>query len=107
MITQSALSLQYVQVAVMATAAGAPYNPTVDTVAFAFMGGNTNPGPTDWKAGSWDGTTIRQPGAAYQAQCLVGPGGTVTLTAGTYTMWIKITDAPEIPVINVGLLRIT
>lgn len=107
MITQSALSCQYVQAAVTATAAGVPYNPTVDTVQFAFMTGNTNPGTADWKAGSWDGTTPRPPGSTYTAQCLVGPGGTTVLAAGTYAMWIKITDTPEIPVINVGPLKIT
>lgn len=107
MITQSALSCQYVQAAVSATVSGAPYNPTSDVVQFAFTRAPAAPGPSDWVAGSWDGATPRPPGSTYAAQCLVGPGGTITLAAGTYTMWIKITDTPETPVINVGLLKIT
>lgn len=107
MITQSAVSLQYVQAAVTATAAGAPVNPTSDVVQFAFMPGSTAPGSSDWKTGTWDGTAPRLTGNGYLAQCLVGPGGTIALAAGTYTMWIKITDSPEVPVMQVGLLQIT
>jgi hypothetical protein len=106
LITQSALSLQYVQAAVTATAAGAPVNPTSDVVQFAFKAGGANPASGDWVTGSWDGTATRGPGNAYIAQCLVGPGGTITLGVDTYTMWIKVTDSPEIPVIPVGLLQI-
>ncbi|MEU1800892.1 hypothetical protein [Streptomyces sp. NPDC019937] len=106
MITQSALSLQYVQTAVTATVAGAPYNPTVSSVEFAFTRVPAAPGPSDWVTGSWDGTTPRLPGSTYVAQCLVGPGGAITLVAGTYTMWIRITDTPEVPVINVGIVKI-
>ncbi|RCH70454.1 hypothetical protein DT019_02915 [Streptomyces sp. SDr-06] len=106
-ITQSAASLQYVQASVIATVGGNPLNPTGDVVQFAFLTGSGTPTGPDWKAGSWDGTQPRPPGNAYLAQCLVGPGGTVTLTPGTYTIWIKIMDSPEIPVINVGLLTIT
>ena len=105
MITQSALSLQYVQAAVTATVAGAAYNPTADTVQFAFTANGVQPGTSDWKTGSWDGTNPR-PNGSYVAQCLVGPGGAIALTTGTYTVWIKVTDSPEIPVINVGLLKI-
>lgn len=102
MITQSSLSLQYVQAQVQATVQGAPYDPTADSVQFAF----TFPGvqPTAWLAGSWGGTA---PNGAFIAQCLVGPGGAVALTAARYDMWIKVTDSPEIPVINVGTLMIT
>ena len=107
MITQSALSLQYVQAAVTATVSGSSYNPTSDPVQFAFMAGTAQPGPSDWKTGSWDGTALRPSGNSYTAQVLVGPGGTVTLPVGTYTMWVKITDSPEVPVIQVGILQVT
>ena len=107
MITQSSLSREYVAAAVTATAAGVPVNPTGDVVEFAFTAPSTAPTPGDWKTGSWDGTAPRTPGNAYIAHCLVGPGGTVTLSAGKYTMWVRITDSPEIPVISFGLLHIT
>lgn len=106
-ITLSGASLQYVQASILATVGGNPFNPTGDAVQFAFLTGTTAPTLADWKTGSWDGAAPRPPGNAYLAQCLVGPGGTVTLTPGTYTMWIKILDSPEVPVINVGLLTIT
>ena len=38
---------------------------------------------------------------------VVGPGsGGVDLATGTWSLWVKITDNPEIPVINAGLLVI-
>jgi hypothetical protein len=61
------------------------------------------PTDTDWVNGSWD----TAPGG-YLAQCLVGPGsGGKVLALGTYQIWLKIFDAPEIPVRQVGLLAIT
>lgn len=107
MITQSALSLEYVQAAITATAMGTPVNPTSNPVAFAFTVGTAQPATGDWKTGAWDGTQPRTPGNAYIAHCLVGPGGTVTLSVGKYTMWVRITDTPEIPVVPFGLLHIT
>lgn len=105
--TQSALTLEYVPASVTVTVGGNPLNPTGDTVQFAFMPDGVNPGIGDWKTGSWDGMQPRPTGNAYLAQCLVGPGGTVALTPGVYTMWIKIVDSPEVPVIPCGLLTIT
>lgn len=100
----SSLSLEYVLVAVTATINGANYNPTVDAVQFAFTPIGTN--PTTWYSGSWDTGPV--PGTAtYNAKCLVGPGGTVTLATGQYNVWIRITDSPEIPARNTGQLAIT
>lgn len=105
MIALSVLSTQFVQVPVSATAAGSPYDPRPDAVAFAFKPpGGGNPSDTDWHAGSW---TIAAPGS-YLAQCLIGPASNaVALLANTYTIWVKITDSPEIPVASVGLLEIS
>ena len=107
MITRSVLSREFVSVAITATAAGSPVNPTSDAVEFAFTAPATDPAPGDWKTGSWDGTEPRPPGSAYIAHCLVGPGGTVELPVGRYTMWVRVTDNPEVPVIPFGLLHIT
>ena len=98
-------SREYAQASVRASVQGEPYNPTADAVEFAFTAESGR--PTTWYPGGWDGTEPRPPGNAYIAHCLVGPGGTVELPAGTYTMWIRITDNPEIPVIPFGLLTIT
>ena len=103
-ITQSVLSTNWVQV-LITTKYPTGYNPTGDAVAFAFTP-QTYPetSPTSWAAGSW----LTFPGPAYWAQCLVGPanGGTA-LSLGTYMVWVKITDSPEVPVLQPCLLTIT
>ena len=101
------LSTQYVLVPVSATKAGAAYNPTGDTVQFAFMPQATQvPQVSDWVAGAWDTVTgnLLYP---YQAKCLIGPSGTITLGIGMYVMYIKISDNPEVPVLVCGQLEIT
>lgn len=101
----SAASLEYVRVRVEAIQSGSFYDPTADAVAMAFIGGNADPVSGDWKTASWDSDTTATP-AVYRAQCLVGPAGTVTLTAGVYAVWVKITDSPEIPVKRAGQIKI-
>lgn len=101
------LSTQYVLVPVAATKAGVSYNPTGDTVQFSFMPQATQvPGNSDWVSGSWqtDTSSILYP---YLAQCLVGPSGTITLGLGSYYMYVKISDSPEVPVLLAGQLQIT
>lgn len=103
-LTQSVLSTNWAQV-LITTKAPAGYNPTGDTVAFAFTP-QTYPetSPSAWVSGSW----VTFPGPAYWAQALVGPanGGTA-LSLGTYQVWVKITDSPEVPVLQPCLLTIT
>lgn len=101
--SMSSLSTQNVLVPVRAFRQGQPYNPTADVVQMAFVSGWAE--PQTWYTGSWAWTTAVN--GYYQAQCLVGPGGTVSLSQGTYAVWVKITDNPEIPVINAGSLVIT
>jgi hypothetical protein len=101
-ITISSLSTVYVQVPVLATIDGVLYNPTADEVQMAFTANGAN--PVTWNTASW----TSGPGTgSYLAECLVGPGsGGVDLATGTWSLWVKITDNPEIPVINAGLLVI-
>ena len=100
----SHLSLQYVNVPVKAlTINGAAYNPTADTVAMAFMPQATQvPQNADWQTAIWAvrSSDILNP---YAACCLVGPGGTVNLGIGTYIIYVKVTDNPEIPVMQATL----
>ena len=101
----SHLSLDYVQVPVTATQAGTSYNPTADTVQFAFPA-LTYPvtSPSVWFSGSW----VTFPGPAYWAQCLIGPAnGGASLAIGTYEVWVKVTDSPEVPVFQPCTLEIT
>jgi hypothetical protein len=106
-ITLSHLSTEYVLIPVSATVAGQPHNPTSDTVQFAFLASQTaSPQSTDWVAASW--STASNAVYPYAAQCLVGPGAgaAVSLAIGTYVIWLKITDDPEVPVRQVGVLNV-
>lgn len=102
----SRLSLQYLTVPVNAVKGGTAYNPTADTVQFAFVDGFSGSVPTSgsWVNGIW--TTMANLNYPYLAQCLVGPGGSTAPTTGTYTVWLKIIDSPEIPVLIAGMLQI-
>lgn len=107
LIGMSQLSTQYILVPVTATQAGAAYNPTGDAVQFAFMPTATQvPGNPDWVSGSWDTVTsnLLYP---YSAKCLVGPAGLINPGIGTYVIYIRITDNPEVPVLIAGQLQIT
>ena len=106
-IGMSHLSTQYIFIPVNVTENGSLYNPTSDTVQFAFMPTATQvPQSGDWIAGSWNAVAanILYP---YQAKCLVGPAGTITLGIGTYIIYVRITDNPEIPVLISGQLQIS
>lgn len=102
----SHLSTEYLLVPVSAVKNGSPYNPTGDTVQFAFMPAPTQvPQNTDWVAGAWDtdsGNLIYP----YSAKCLIGPSGIISLGLGTYTIYVKITDNPETPVLIGGQLTV-
>lgn len=99
----SHLSLEYVKVPVAVTIAGVVHDPHLDVVKMAFPARGVSPVSGDWKTASWevDGA------GGWQAICLVGPAGAITLTAGSYDVWIQIIDSPEIPERKVGILDIT
>jgi hypothetical protein len=102
----SQLATEYIFIPVSVTKAGVAYNPTGDAVQFAFMPTPTQvPQNADWVSGSWvtESTNVLYP---YSAQCLVGPSGTITLGVGTYIIYIKVTDSPEIPVLVGGQVQV-
>jgi hypothetical protein len=104
-LTISSASKEYVRVPVAARSSGAAIDTTADTVVMAFLAGAGPPESGDWKSASWDTDATTYP-PTYLAQCLIGPGGTVTLTAGVWTVWVKVTDSPEIPVKRAGQVKI-
>ena len=104
--TISALSLIYVRVPVQATKAGVQYNPTADSVVMAFVPVGTVPASGDWKAATWEVENATAQVPTYNARCLVGPGGTVQLAQGSYVVWVKVTDSPEIPVLQSDALTV-
>ncbi len=102
-LTIPAASLEYVRVPVQAVSNGVWLDPTADTVKMAFLATFDEPAAGDWKTATWN--TVG--GGLYQAQCLVGPTGTVTLTAGTWYLWVQITATPEAVVRQAGQLQVT
>lgn len=106
MLVQSVLSLEYVRVPVSARASGAIVNPTTDSVSMAFTALDVDPVAGDWKSATWETDATTSP-ITYYARCLVGPAGTIALAAGVWDVWVKVTDAPEIPAKKSGNLQIT
>jgi hypothetical protein len=105
-ISLSQLSTQYIIVPVSATVAGISYNPTSDIVQFAFMPTATQvPQSGDWVTGVWEteSSNILYP---YLALCLVGPAGTINPGIGTYVVYIRIQDNPEVPVLIAGQIQV-
>ena len=98
----SAASLETVQVPVFAASGGQPIDPTAYAVAMAFETAVTSPASGDWKTGTWDVNDIGD----YLAGCLVGTGGAVTLTPGTYYVWVRITTPTETVVQPAGELDV-
>lgn len=101
------LSTEYVLIPVVVTKAGVSYNPTGDPIAFAFMPTATQvPQSGDWVAGAWE-TDTPNPLYPYTAKCLVGPTGTINLGIGTYIVYIRVTDNPEVPILVAGQLQVS
>lgn len=98
----SSLSKEFVKVSVRVVKNGVDIDPTADTVEMAFTTGS-EPQSGDWKAATWETAE----GPVYFARCLVGPGGTIQLTDGSYKVWVKVADSPEVPVRDVGKLVVT
>lgn len=109
--TISVVGTEWYEAQVTATAEdGVPIDPSSDVTGFAFLRvgiGSGTPRPT---AG-----TVWNPGAAwvvlsnptiYVARILIGPAGSLQLAPGDYAVWLKITDAPEIPALSLGRLAI-
>lgn len=93
MATISAQSLEYLHVPFTANV-----DPLTVTAEVAVVATDTIPTGGDWK----DATIIDS-----TARILVGAGGDVTPAAGSYRVWVRIGDAPEIPVEDVGDLLVT
>lgn len=75
----------------------------------AFMAAAARPGPTDWKAAVlvnnsshalWADAVASGATGDYYVARLVGPFGSndLTLTAGSYQLWVRLTDTTERPI---------
>lgn len=101
MITQLATARKNVSVVITAL----DVNPTTLPVAIAFTTPGVDPQNSDWNTATWNTAAALGPNQ-YLAQCLVGPGGTVTLANGTYQIWAKVTGVTEVPQEPAGMLTI-
>ncbi len=97
----SVLSTRFIKCWISVTQSGVQIDPTTGTVEFAFKADNTTPQEIDWQDGSWESTSYE-----YLGRCLVGPSGTIALSAGEYDVWVRYTRSPEIVIENVGNLVI-
>jgi hypothetical protein len=101
MLTISAASTEYRRIPVSVIADnGSALNPIALTVAVGFSS-DADP-PDSYTTAAWV-TDTSGTDTVYKAQVLVTAG---TLTRGVYTAYVKITDNPEIPVIEAGLLKV-
>lgn len=74
------------------------------TVELSLSTGNNNIGYThNWLTGAWDGTEATTRTAR--------TGSAVTFDStypkGSYTLFVRLTDNPEVPLINAGQVRVT
>lgn len=88
-----ASTLEYVNADVTADV-----DPTGDTVEMAFT---ISGDPVTWHTAAWVS------GASPPRTRLLVGSGAVELAAGLYTVWLRITDSPEVPVIRAGFLQIS
>jgi len=99
----SVISREYIKVPVNVKKNGVYVDPTDTIASMAFIDTKTDmPGDTDWTVSSWESGL----GHKYYIRCLVGLDGDIELAAGIYWVWIKIEDAPETPIRQVGNVRI-
>ncbi|MCW2920013.1 MAG: hypothetical protein JWN52_8081 [Actinomycetia bacterium] len=86
-----ALSVEYLHVAVTANV-----TLTALTVEMAVIRDGTALSSSDFHTAAW---------SAGEAVMLVGPGQTVTLTAGlSYNVYVRVASSPEIPVMRAGIV---
>jgi hypothetical protein len=62
------------------------------------MAVDTNPASADWAEATWVG----DPGLTRSCRILLDG----TLAAGKYSVYVRITDTPEVPVVKAGVLRV-
>lgn len=100
----SALSREFVRFEVTAREGdNTLVDPTSWGVEAAFPAKGVDPVAGDWKLASWE-----PGGPRYYMRCLVGPGGgVVTLVAGEYDAWTRITTGTEEVIEKVGILKVT
>ena len=107
-----AASIEYLRVPVaILDATGTPADPTSITVHVGFSS-SADTTPSTWHAASWEtsepvGVDVgyKHVSTVYKARVLVGDEAT-DIAAGTWHVFVKLTDSPETPVMLAGQLNI-
>lgn len=96
-VSRSAESTEYVEAVVTSDV-------TLDAQVVEFVISSTAPvDGTVWTAGAWAGSA----GTTRTARILVGPtDGALDPGKGRYTVYVRVVDTPEIPVIEAGVLQL-
>jgi hypothetical protein len=72
-------------------------------VEFAYLAALPPDDATTWTAAEWEGNA----GTTRSARSLIGPVSDYgELAAGTYTVWVRVTDETEIPVRPAGTIKV-
>ena len=91
----SSQATEYVHTTITIDGATPASSPPVD---FAFLPTCATPdATTQWSPGEW---------VAGSARILIGPAG-LPLAPATYSVWVRVVDDPEIPVLPAGILTIS
>lgn len=78
-------------------------DPTGDAVQFSFVAPGER--PDTWTAGEWDGDYSGTKSTAVTPTIgFTGSGATIELAEGAWQAYIKVTDNPEVPVRDCGIL---
>lgn len=88
----SSLSTVYVRVPVYGDAADL----SALTVEMAIIARGTLPVEADWKTATWLDSN--------DAALLIGPSSSNIIAAGSYDVYVRVTDPPEVPVMKAGSL---
>lgn len=93
-IALSSLSRAYVRCDVDLDRDGAAVDPTSPALPVEMALPRAGVTPSAWWTAAWEADGR----GGWRARLLAGPGGTVTLPAGTYDVWVRVTSSPEVPV---------
>ena len=93
-------TVEYYPVRVRPKKAGVVYDPTDDPVLFQFVPKGGSLDANEWVTGIWETDADGE----FWALCLVGD--VAVLGAGTYSVYVSVTDSPEVPQDRVGTLKL-
>ena len=91
MIAIPSTSVEYLSVPVTGAVGTEP-------VEMAVAAAGVEPVEADWKSAAWADDEVR---------ILIGPGTLLPLDEGDYGVWVRITAAPEKPVLLAGRIKVT